>query len=330
MLKIGVLGAGHLGRIHLQQILEIQNYKLMGFYDPDPEKSNKASKDFNIPSYKDISSLIADVDVVDIVTPTLSHYDLAIQALEANKHIFIEKPLTYTLEQADELVKLVAEKGVKAQVGHVERFNPAFLAAQQCNLHPMFIESTRISQYNPRGTDVSVVLDLMIHDIDIILNLINAEVSNIQAVGVPIISDTPDIANARIEFTNGYVANLTASRASLKNERKMRLFQKNAYITINFLDKKVNLYKIKEIEGSTENPFSIIIDPGNGKSKKEISFENLKIPEINAIRHELQLFSNSIIQNTQPEVSILDGFRSLKIAYKILEKISESLTQIKL
>ena len=329
MLKIGVLGAGHLGKIHIKQIKEIPEFQLIGFYDPDTEKAQSASDEFNIKSFPDIDSLIDEVDVVDIVTPTISHYECAIHAIQKNKHIFIEKPLTYTLEQANELVKQVTEKGIKAQVGHVERFNPAFLAAKELNLKPMFIESSRIAQYNPRGTDVSVVLDLMIHDLDLILNLIPSEVFQISASGVPIISDTPDIANARIEFENGYVANVTTSRASLKNERKMRVFQKNAYITINFLDKKVDVYNIRELEGEQENPFSIIVDPGNGKPKKEISFSSLKVPEINAIRHELSLFAKSIKNNTEPEVTITDGFRSLKLAHQILEKIEEGMNRIK-
>ncbi|MBC8342648.1 MAG: Gfo/Idh/MocA family oxidoreductase [Bacteroidetes bacterium] len=329
MLKIGVLGAGHLGKIHIRQIKEIPDFKLIGFYDPDPVKAAEASDEFNIKSTTDIDHLIDEADVVDIVTPTISHYECALQAMEKNKHIFIEKPLTYTLEQANQLVKRVKETGIKAQVGHVERFNPAFLAAKELNLKPLFIESSRIAQYKPRGTDVSVVLDLMIHDLDIILNLIPSEILHISASGVPIISDSPDIANARIEFENGYVANLTSSRASLKNERKMRIFQKNAYITINFLDKKVDVYNIHDIKGEQENPFSIIVDPGNGKLKKEITFNSLKVPEINAIRHELTLFSKSIQQNTEPEVTIEDGFRSLKLAYQILDKIEEGLKKIK-
>jgi len=323
MLRIGVLGAGHLGKIHLRQIKEIESYALAGFYDPNPEMTILAENELGITSFPSISSLIDAVDVVDIVTPTLSHFDCALEAIAKHKHIFIEKPLTYTVEEADILVRKVREAGIKAQVGHVERFNPAFLKAMEFNLKPMFIESSRIAQYNPRGTDVSVVLDLMIHDIDIILNLIPSEVKHISASGVPIISESPDIANARIEFENGYVANVTASRASLKNERKMRLFQKDAYITINFLDKKVDIYEIKTLEGESDNPFALVIDPGNGKKKKEILFSSPKVPEINAIRHELALFAHSILNDHEPPVTIVDGFRSLKLAHQILTKIHE-------
>jgi predicted dehydrogenase len=330
MLKIGVLGAGHLGRIHLKLIKEIPAYALIGFYDPDPEKQGKTEKELGIRCFTTMESLISEVDVIDIVTPTLSHFDCAEKAIKQKKHVFIEKPLTNTVEEAIALEKLLTEYDVKAQVGHVERFNPAFLCAQQYNLQPVFIESTRIAQYNPRGTDVSVIHDLMIHDLDIILSLIPAEIQNVYASGVPVISDTPDIANARIEFANGFVANVTASRASLKNERKMRLFQKNAYISINFLDKKVDIYKIRDIEKQEDKPFSIVIDPGDGKTKKEISFQSPKVPEVNAIKHELELFARSILENTEPVVPVKDGLRSLKLAHQIVEIIDQSLTQVKL
>jgi predicted dehydrogenase len=330
MLRIGVLGAGHLGKIHLKQIKEIPLYNLIGFYDPDVAMSNAVSAEIGVKYFDNIADLIDSVDVIDIVTPTLSHYDCAVQALEKGKHVFIEKPLTSKVEEGEKLVKLVRSVNVKCQVGHVERFNPAFIAAQEFDLHPVFIECNRIAQYNPRGTDVSVVLDLMIHDIDIILFLIKSEVKSISASGVAIISDTPDIANARVEFENGYVANITTSRASLKNERKMRLFQKNAYITINFLDKKVEIYNIKDIDGESENPFSIVFDPGNGKLKKEISMINPKVQEINAIRHELTLFAESINNDTDPIVTIEDGFKSLKLAHQILDIINLTFENAKL
>ena len=330
MIRIGVLGAGHLGKIHLRQIKEIPLYELIGFYDPDIAMSKAASAEIGVKYFENMDDLISNVDVVDIVTPTLSHFDCAVQAIKKGKHIFVEKPLTSKVEEGKKLVELVRSANVKCQVGHVERFNPAFIAAQEYDLHPVFIESNRIAQYNPRGTDVSVVLDLMIHDIDIILYLIRSEVKSISASGVAIISNTPDIANARIEFENGYVANITASRASLKNERKMRLFQKNAYITINFLDKKVEIYNIKDIEGQPSNPFAIIIDPGQGKPKKEISMINPKIQEINAIRHELLLFAESIKNNTEPVVTIEDGFKSLKLAHQILDIINHTFEHAKL
>jgi predicted dehydrogenase len=330
MLKIGILGAGHLGRFHIQQSKEVSDFDLIGFYDPDKEKTEKAVKEFGIRSFSSIDELIDAVDVVDIVTPTLSHFECAEKAIKKGRHIFIEKPLTYTLEEADTLVKMVMESGVKAQVGHVERFNPAFTEAQKYNLKPIFIESSRIGQYNPRGTDVSVVLDLMIHDLDIILHLIDSEVKEVRASGVPVISDTPDIANARIEFENGYIANVTASRASVKQERKMRIFQKNAYLSINFMDKKLDVYEISELNGQPENPFALVLDPGNGKTKKQISFSSPKTPEVNAIREELKLFAKAIIENTDTVVTINDGFRSLKLAHQILDEINKTIEKVNL
>jgi len=230
MLKLGILGVGHLGKFHLQQAREIELYDLVGFYDPDKENSEKISKKFDVKSFDSYQSLVEEVDVVDIVVPTISHFELAAYAIKKGKHVFIEKPLSNSLDEAEELLKLVEQYGVKAQVGHIERFNPAFIAAQKYNLKPAFIECDRIATFNPRGTDVSVVLDLMIHDIDIVLSLVDSEVKYISASGVPIVSDTPDIASARIEFENGFVANLTASRISMKQERKMRLFQKDKHI----------------------------------------------------------------------------------------------------
>lgn len=327
-LKIGVLGAGHLGKIHLKQIREIREYDLIGFYDSDDKQAKLAAKETGAKAIRDFDEIVSEAEVIDIVTPTTSHFKYAVEAIEAGKHVFIEKPLTYTLEEADILVKKVRKSGVKAQVGHVERFNPAFLAAQEEGLDPAFIEATRISQYNPRGTDVSVVLDLMIHDLDLVLHLINSEISHVSASGVPVVSDTPDIANARIEFENGYVANLTASRASLKNERKMRIFQKNAYFNINFLEKKLDIIRINELKGINLNPLSMTIDPGNGKPKKQVTIHKPKVPEINAIREELRLFAMSIMENTEPVVTIEDGFRSLRLAYIILEKINEKLNKI--
>lgn len=326
-LKIGVLGAGHLGKIHLKQIKEIPEYELIGFYDPDKQQAQKAVKETGAKEIIDYKELIENSEVVDIVTPTISHFECANTAISEKKHIFIEKPLTYTLTEADLLVQKVRASGIKAQVGHVERFNPAFIAAKEAGLDPVFIEATRIAQYNPRGTDVPVVLDLMIHDLDLVLHLIPSEISYVSASGVPVISDTPDIANARIEFKNGYVANLTASRVSLKDERKMRIFQKDAYFSLNFLEKKLDIIRIQEHHGINLNPFTMIIDPGKGKPKKQIIITRPKVPEINAIREELRLFASAIINDTEPVVSVEDGFRSLKLAYQILEKINEKLSK---
>lgn len=320
MVKIGVLGAGHLGSIHLKLLKEISAFALVGFFDPDSEKAKKASETFGIKAFESIEELIDRVDAVDIVTPTLSHYDCAVKAIKSSKHIFVEKPLTNTVEEGHKLLNLASEANIIGQVGHVERFNPAFLAASKYQLDPKFIEVHRLSEFNPRGTDVPVVLDLMIHDIDIVLSLVKARVKSINASGVPVISETPDIANARIEFDNGAVANLTASRVSLKKMRKARFFQRDGYISIDFLDKKVEAIRISDGDISN-SPFSFEIDPLNNGQKKILSYDSPAVPEVNAIKYELELFAKSIIEQIPPSVSLEDGFHSLEVAHQILDKI---------
>jgi len=327
MLKIGVLGAGHLGKIHIKCLKDIPEYELVGFYDAMPENAATVSTELELPSFDTIEALIAAVDVVDIVTPTLSHFDCAAQALKAGKHVFIEKPVTKTVQEAEELIALSNQYGKKIQVGHVERFNPAFIAAQPHLNKPMFIETHRLAQFNPRGLDVPVVLDLMIHDIDVILKAVGSPVKNISASGVAVVSDTPDIANARLEFENGCVANLTTSRIAVKNMRKSRFFQKDAYIAVDFLEKKAEIVRMKEATGN-EGPFSMVLDLGEGKGKKEIIFENPKIEPINAIREELFTFSQAILQDKAPIVTIEDGYNALKVAQEILDKIESNLAQI--
>ena len=320
MLKIGVLGAGHLGKIHIKCIKEIQSYELVGFYDPNTQNAKKTEKEFSVKKFDSIVELIDSVDVIDIVTPTVSHFECASEAMKRSKHVFIEKPLTYNLEQAQKLIDLSTEADVKVQVGHVERFNPAFIAACPYISNPLFIEIHRLAQFNPRGTDVSVVLDLMIHDIDIVLSIVKSNIRKINASGVKIVSDSPDIASARIEFDNGCVANLTASRFSLKNMRKTRIFQSNAYIAINFLTKKTEIIKLEEVTENTD-PLAMLIDMGENKGQKQIIFENPKIESINAIQTELESFYHSIINNTIPVVSIMDGYKALNVANKIIEKL---------
>jgi predicted dehydrogenase len=323
MFKVGVFGAGHLGKIHMQQWLQIPGVTVVGFFDPNDDNAAAAITEYQIKRYTDATSLIADVDIVDIVTNTLHHYDIAKQSLQQLKHIFIEKPMTHTLEEARELVTLVAEANVKCQIGHVERYNPAFVALKNHTIEPMFIETHRLAQFNPRGTDVAVILDLMIHDIDIILHLAKSPVKRISASGVAVISDTPDIANARIEFDNGCVANLTASRISLKKMRKTRIFQKDAYIGIDFLEKKSEVIRLKS---ANEAPgyFDFPIDIGNGKTKN-ISVEQPQVAESNAIREELADFLLSIIENRQVQVSVIDGLKAMEVAYLILNKIQQQL-----
>ncbi|MBT8268836.1 MAG: Gfo/Idh/MocA family oxidoreductase [Bacteroidia bacterium] len=317
MLKAGVLGAGHLGKIHLRLLNLSDKYDLVGFYDADSENAKKVSDEFGYPYFESIEALIDAVDMVDIVTPTLSHYDCALKAIDKGKHIFIEKPITNTVEEAETIRKLLAENNLRGQVGHVERFNPAFTAVRPMLENPMFIETHRLAEFNPRGTDVPVVLDLMIHDIDIILSVVNSEVKDISASGVSVISNSPDIANARLEFENGCVANLTASRISLKNMRKTRFFQKDAYIAVDFLEKQVEVVKMKD---APENPgdFDMILQNAEG-IKKQIYFNNPEIKENNAILDELETFADAINTNSKPIVSLQDGTNALRIATRIIE-----------
>jgi len=316
MLKAGVLGAGHLGKIHLRLLQQSDKFELVGFYDPIEENAAAVAKEFGYKSFPTIDALLEAVDVVDIVTPTLSHFDCAKQALKQGKHIFIEKPITKTYEEAEELRALAKEHKVRGQVGHVERFNPAFTAVKEAIKKPMFIETHRLAEFNPRGTDVPVVLDLMIHDIDIILSVVDSEVKNINASGISVISQTPDIANARIEFENGCVANLTASRISMKNMRKSRFFQKDAYISVDFLEKKSELVRMND---APENPeeFAMILQNAEGV-KKQIYFENPTVATNNAILDELESFANAIHTNTTPVVSLAQGAKALQVALQII------------
>ncbi len=327
MLKIGVLGAGHLGKIHLKCIKEISGFDLVGFYDPDTANAEKTEREFEVKRWDSLDELIDAVDVVDIVTPTISHFECAAKALKKCRHVFIEKPIVTTLEEARELIKIAGEANVKVQVGHVERFNPAFLAAEPIFDRPMFIESHRLAQFNPRGTDVPVILDLMIHDIDIVLSVVKSNIRKISASGVAVVSDTPDIANARIEFDNGCVANLTASRISLKNMRKSRFFQRDAYISIDFLKKELEVVKISDVNPGTP-PEGFVLELGPGRGTKQISFDKPEIKSLNAIRAELESFYSAIINNTIPPVTINDGYSALEVAHKIIEKISQTANRI--
>ncbi|RYG28600.1 MAG: Gfo/Idh/MocA family oxidoreductase, partial [Chitinophagaceae bacterium] len=230
MLKVGIFGVGHLGKFHLNNWKEISQVEVVGFFDPNNDAAQEVSEKYQIPRFLEPEQLMDVVDAVDIVAPTNFHFELCKLAIRKGKHVFVEKPLANTMDEARELVKLARESNIKFQVGHVERFNPAFLAIKDMELNPMFIEVHRLAQFNPRGTEVSVILDLMIHDIDIILKLVKSEVKSISASGVAVMTDTPDIANVRVEFNNGCVANLTSSRISMKKMRKVRVFQKDAYI----------------------------------------------------------------------------------------------------
>jgi len=320
MLKVGVFGTGHLGKFHLNNWKEIKEVELVGFYDPNDAIAQEVAEKYQLRRFLDEEELMDACDAVDIVAPTNFHFDLCEKAIRKSKHVFVEKPLANTMSEAKELVNLVKESNIKLQVGHVERFNPAYLSIQNLQVSPMFIEVHRLAQFNPRGTEVSVILDLMIHDIDIILSLVKSEVKNISANGVAVMTETPDIASVRIEFNNGCVANLTSSRISMKKMRKMRLFQKDAYIGMDFLNKKTEIIKLKTA-GDTES-FSFDIETVNGK--KTIAMSNPQIPEVNAIKMELEKFRDSINNNTPPIVSEVDGFRAMDVAHQILQKIKHN------
>jgi predicted dehydrogenase len=319
-LRIGIMGAGHLGRIHTQQAREVAELEVIGVFDPHPEKRQAVAAEMGVPALESPEQLIALADIVDVVTPTLAHFACAQAAMHAGKHVFIEKPVTNTLDEARALLKLSREKGVQVQVGHVERFNPAFRAALGSFNAPMFIEIHRLAQWNPRGTDVSVVLDLMIHDIDIVLHVVGRPVEQISASGVAVVSDSPDIANARIQFEGGCVANLTASRISLKNMRKSRFFQRDAYISVDMLEKKTEVVRMKRVE--TPDPFAVSIDLGQGRGHREIGFDRPEVPAINAIREELRSFAQSILNGTRPEVTLEDGLAALDTAHRVLDAMS--------
>jgi len=328
MLKIGVIGAGHLGKIHINCIKQIPDFDLVGFFDTNPQINAAIRNEFGIHPFESIDELIQSSDVVDIVTPTFAHFEYAAHALKQFRHVFIEKPIVTTPVEALRLMDIAHEANVKVQVGHVERFNPAFVAALPYFETPMFIESHRLSGFNNRGIDVPVILDLMIHDIDIVLNVVKANIRKISASGVSVISNSADIANARLEFDNGCVANLTASRISLKTMRKARFFQRDAYIAVDFLNKEAEIVRIKDLNGSKPDPMLPLMDPGNGKEPRQLSFEKPVVHPINAIQTELSSFAEAILRNTSPPVTIMDGYQALQVSHQILEKVNSSLSMV--
>ena len=317
MLKAGVLGAGHLGKIHLKLLKLSEKYDLAGFYDADKNASKKIEEEFGYKSFPTMESLIEAADMVVVVTPTIHHYDCAKKVIEAGKHLFIEKPITKTVAEAEEIRDLAKQHKVRGQVGQVERFNPAFMAIRDKISNPMFIETHRLAEFNPRGTDVSVVLDLMIHDIDIILSVVKSPVKTVSSSGVSVLSETPDIANARIEFENGCVANLTASRISLKNMRKARFFQRDAYISVDFLEKKCEAVRMKDAPKELDD-FALVLTNAEGK-QKQIYFENPNVDSNNAILDELESFAEAIKADRTPEVSLRQGTEALRVAMLIIE-----------
>jgi len=326
MLKIGVIGAGHLGKIHIKCISEIPELELTGFFDTDNSIAQKVSKEFGIRSFRSIEELISAVDIVDIVTPTITHFEYAAYALKNFRHVFIEKPVVTTPEEALKLIEIAQEARVKVQVGHVERYNPAMVAAMPFINNPMFIEMQRLAKFTTRGIDVPVVLDLMIHDIDLLLCTVHANLKKISASGVAVTTNKADIVNARLEFDNGCVASLTASRISASSVRKALFFQRDSYILVDFLTKRTEVARIGSLYNDSIHQGLPMPKQGNGEDIKQIHFEIPEIIPINAIQAELSSFARSIHEDTTPDVTLIDGYRALKVAYQILEKIEYPIT----
>lgn len=322
-LKVGVIGAGHLGKLHTKMFLSIKSCELVGIYDINQTIAQAASNEFKVKVFEDNETLLDSVDAVSIAVTTSAHYEVAKKCIERGVHVFVEKPITSTIAEAEELVKLAADKKLTLQVGHIERFNPALVSLEKYIVNPLFIQSDRLSQFNPRGTDVAVVLDLMIHDIDVSLSLIKSDIRRIDANGVPVVSDNVDIANARIQFENGAVANVTASRISQKKMRKMRIWQRDNYIALDFITGASEMYRLQPLteEVTSGVPFGEI---GVGEKKKLLLYEQPEIKEVNALKYELELFINSVLNRKRPVVSGEDGLRALKVANEIIKKIEES------
>ena len=324
-LNIGVIGTGHLGKLHTKLLNEIDRANLVGIYDADPDQAKSVANELNVKSFEKLEKLLEEINAVSIAATTSAHYELAKYCFERNVHVFIEKPITATIPQAEELVKISREKNLKLQVGHIERFNPALVSMEELINDPMFIQTDRLAQFNPRGTDVAVVLDLMIHDIDIILSLVKSKVKDIKANGVPVVSDNVDIANARIEFENGAVANVTASRISQKKMRKMRIFQRDCYIALDFITGISDVYRLLPIEKDFDQSYISFGEIGIGEKKKRLVYSQPEHREINALKYELQLFVEAVLGEKDLVVSGEDGLRALKVAERILKQIELNL-----
>jgi predicted dehydrogenase len=318
--NIGIIGVGHLGRFHALNYNEIPEANLIGVFDVNAERSKQIASECGCRSFDNVNDLLKSVDAVSISVPTDQHFSVTKKALEQHIHCLIEKPITSTLDQADALIQLAEDNDLILQVGHIERYNPAMLAIQNISLHPQFIESHRLAPFNPRGTEVAVILDLMIHDIDIILHIVKQPVSKIDASGVAVVSDSIDIANARIHFKNGCIANLTASRISQKKMRKMRLFQKNAYISIDFLDKISEIYSL---EKQPQKKQRVLGEIGIGENKRYIIYNKPKTKKINSLKMELESFAYNLLGKHTEAITGKEGRMALETANQILEKLAK-------
>jgi predicted dehydrogenase len=318
---VGVVGIGHLGLLHAKMYSEIDQAQFVGIFDIDRQKCEKIAGEFEVTAFKTYDALLSNVQAVSVATPTITHFDIAKEALVRGVHTFIEKPITQTVEEAAGLIKIAGENRCKIQVGHIERFNPAILSLENHLANPMFIESHRLDQFRPRGVDVAVVLDLMIHDIDLILSLVKSPIASIDANGVPVVSDTVDIANARIRFENGCVANVTASRISQKKMRKMRLFQRDAYISVDFQLGLLEVFRLVDENDDTAPVTMMLGQIEKGSVKRRIIYEQPEVKEVNALKYELELFIKAIQNDTEPVVNGEDGKRALEVAHEIMDRI---------
>ncbi len=324
MLKTGLIGVGYLGKIHLKILLETKEFDLAGFYDIDKETSINISKQYNLKSYPSAEALMDDCEAVIIVTPTNTHFTIASAVIKKGKHVFLEKPITPTIDEAKLLMQLEKEAGVKIQIGHVERFNPAFISAIPFIKKPQFIEIHRLAQYNPRGTDVSATLDLMTHDLDLLLKIVGSNIKNIQAFGSKTISETVDFVNTRIEFENGCLANLAANRMSTNNIRNIKIYQEGSIVNIDLLNKITEITHIKNADKNSKN---LVIKSGTKLPDKELSFQHPIILPTNAIKEELLAFHNSIITGSKPVVTIEDAIGVLNLGHIIDEKILHQISK---
>jgi len=321
-LKVGVIGTGHLGKLHTKMFKLIDNCELVGVFDSNYQQAESVGKEFNVPVMNSLEELLKKIDAASIAATTTAHYELAKKCFENGIHVFIEKPITATIKEAEELVEISEKKNLNLQVGHIERFNPALVAMEKYIDEPRFIQTDRLAQFNPRGTDVAVVLDLMIHDIDIILSLVKSDVIDVQANGVAVVSDHLDIANARLQFENGAVANVTASRISQKKMRKMRIFQRDNYIALDFVTGVAEAYRLLSPDSEVRPTQISFGEIGIGEKRKKLVYEQPEQKEVNALQYELQLFVNSVLNKTKPVVSGVDGLRALKVAEIIIQKIN--------
>ncbi|NWF89710.1 MAG: Gfo/Idh/MocA family oxidoreductase [Ignavibacteriaceae bacterium] len=328
-LKIGVIGTGHLGKLHVKMFKQIPECEVVGIYDNNIQTAKEVSQEFNVKMFENLENLLKEIQASSIAVTTTSHHYIAKKCLERGIHVFIEKPITSSISEAEELVEISVHNKLNLQVGHIERFNPAIISLENFIIEPLFIQTDRLAQFNPRGTDVAVVLDLMIHDIDIILSLIKSEVKKIDANGVAVVSDNLDIANARIEFENGAVANVTASRISQKKLRKMRIFQRDAYISLDFITGVSEVYRLLPTDQILDSSSMSFGEIGVGEKRKRLIYEQPELREINALKYELELFIKSIIYKTQPVVSGIDGLKALKVAEIIINKIEENRRKFK-